>query len=98
MLNKDHGIFPADAWAYSWIETPTDHRLVKARLPFKWYKLKPQKNAKTVCIETLRNAGQRIRYQEREGTVKLVNNNPTQEGTLKLVNNKPAKKAIEVCE
>ena len=35
MMGKSHKIFLSDARSYSRLETPTDHRLVKAKIEFK---------------------------------------------------------------
>ena len=65
MMKKQHRQFLCDARSYSGIEIYTDHRLVKAKLDIRWYKLKPSKTTNRIKIEDLNNQENKKKYQEK---------------------------------
>ena len=58
-------MFLSDAKSYSGLETPIDHRPVKAKINIKWYKMKPQKIVRKLDIEKLTNKEERDKYGEK---------------------------------
>ena len=65
MMWKKHRIFLEDARSCNGIETNTDHRLVKAKLNIKWYKIKTKPNMSKLNVEKLKNPEQRSEYHKR---------------------------------
>jgi len=57
-------IFYQDSRSYSGIETPTDHRLVRATMKIEWYRIKPAMKTTKLNLDDLRNPETQRRYKE----------------------------------